>query len=116
MTRDTPDAQPIVVEMVFPTDTVGLSETLPADAELDVEAEKVVPTQQNSMPYLWVPDKGIEQFTRTVPPDPPVDAVQLYAVVEGGRLYKIAWNESETDLLHWIGDNNTAVLNGETEV
>lgn len=106
---------PIVVEVAFPTAAVGLSEALSTDSELHVEAEKVVPTQQNPMPYLWISDGDTENFSQAISNDQSVESVQLSAVVDGGRLYKIAWNKSETPLIRWISNNDAVVLHGETE-
>lgn len=118
VTDTSPDSngtQPIIIEVAFPTAAVGLSEALSTDSELRVEAEKVVPTQQNPMPYLWISDGETENSLQAISNDRSVESVRLSAAVDGGRLYRIAWNTSEMALIRWISNNDAVVLHGETE-
>lgn len=108
-----------IAELRLPVDGVAMADALRAVPEMTVEIEQLVPTYQSTLPSVWATGGDFEEFEAAAADDPTVERLQIQADTDSGRLYRIEWVESETELLQWMSDAEVTVLqsevNGENE-
>jgi hypothetical protein len=95
------EQSPIVYEIAVPTAEFGLEEALREFPDVVVESERLVPTNQEPIPYLWTNDGEIPAFQEAIADDPKVERIRKSATFDDGALYKIGWRHVDGELLDW---------------
>jgi predicted DNA binding protein len=75
-----------------------------------VELERVVPTQNAMMPFLWVTGVETDAFEASVREQPSIEAIHALDHAEGSTLYRIEWRNQPADLLAALADADAVVL------
>lgn len=91
----------VVVELRLPHDEFALGELFTYRSDARIELERIVPTRESSMPFIWV-DTDDPSFLADVDLETPlIDAIEVLTTAENGALCRISWSES-TDGVHGI--------------
>lgn len=110
------EEQRLIVEFAVPTDDFLLATTLEVIPETIVEFEQFVPTNADSIPYLWTTGDNRETFEHTAATDPTVDQIDRIAAFDQGTLYRLDWGglDDDEDLFGWLRSNQATVLQSES--
>lgn len=111
--KRTDDAEPnIIFEVAVPTDAFALENALGAFPDVIVEFERLVPTVDRVLPYLWTTDGKTPAFRDAMADDPQVDRVHQVSAFDDGALYEVDWTLTDGGLLHWFAttDGDAALV------
>ncbi len=102
----------VVVEFEISTDQFAFGSALQTAEGMRISLERIVPTSDSLMPFIWATGEGFESFERRVRADPQVRAFTPLDTLEGQVLYRIEWEELG-GLIEAIETQDAAVLQAE---
>lgn len=100
----------IVAEFTVAADEFLLGELVSEFPYLTVEIERVVPSENRVMPYVWVHGGDLKPFERALADSPNVDSVTVLDEFDDGALYKISWEEAAEELISGIARLDATIL------
>ena len=100
----------IILEFSLPADAFALGDVLEAVPSIEIELDRVVPTEHQTLPFLWVEGQDLEAFERQLETAPSVEEFQLVEVMSERRLYEIEWNGRVELVIDGIVDADGTVL------
>jgi predicted DNA binding protein len=100
----------IILEFSIPSEEFHLGRAVSGTGDVHVELERLVPTGERLMPYLWVTGNEVRTFEKTVRSHPSVRALKLLDTVDDSRLYRIEWGELPETLIAGIDASDAAIL------
>lgn len=100
----------VYLEFTIDGDAFQFGQVLSPPPAMHVELERLVPTGEMVMPFLWVTGDEIDAFEKKVQEHPSVFDFRAYDRVGDSALYRIEWNDAPTDLLKAIADTQAVVL------
>lgn len=80
-----------------------------------IELERIVPTGNTVMPFLWVRGADFEAFETAVASHPAVSDIAALDRLDDSVLYRITWDGEGENLIRCIVDADGAVLEAHTE-
>ncbi len=81
----------VVVELRLPSEEFALGELFRCRSDVRIELERIVPTCECSIPFIWVSTDD-PSFLDTVRLDrSPIDAIEVLSRTEDGALCRIIW-------------------------
>lgn len=113
--RLTDDDSMVVFEFAVPAEELALADVLAEYSDVVVEYERLVPTNDSPLPYLWTTDGKSPAFRDAVATDPKVERLKKVATFDEGALYHIEWADDGERLLQWMTNihEDIAVLEAE---
>jgi predicted DNA binding protein len=100
----------VVVEFSIPATEFQLGEVLSGPPDVQLELERIVPTGDMVMPFVWATGDRLEEFAETVRSRSSVrEFVELDRVGASG-LFRIEWEELPIDLIEGISRSDSVVL------
>ena len=102
----------VVVEFTVPTDQFAFGSTLTTAERMRISLERIVPTSDSLLPFVWAAGEGFESFERQVRDDPGVRAFDPLDRLEGRVLYRIEWEDPD-GLIEAIETHGAVVLEAE---
>lgn len=106
----TEDEIPIVFEFAVPSDELALEMALREFPSVTVEYERLVPTNDSPLPYLWTSGGTVPEFREAMAADPKVERLTKAAAFEEGALYHIHWEAAERRLLKWVATTHENIV------
>lgn len=110
----------VIAECAFPSDALPLGEAVRVPAGTRLELERVVPTDQGSLPYVWVEGDGADGFVTALRAQPAVASADVLDRHGSAALLRVRWREaggvvrwfdgSDATLLGLVGDSEGWVL------
>lgn len=100
----------VILEFGVAGEEFTLGEMLSGLPPMQIEPERVVPTGDGVMPFLWVSPGDREAFEETVSAHRTVDDVVALGTADGHSLYRLEWRGEEDDLIRAIADADGALL------
>jgi len=100
----------VILEFSIPGEKFTLGQVLSGPPTMYCELERIVPTGDMMMPFVWVTGDDHEQFAERVRDDPLVRELTVLDTVGESALYRIEWAEVPTDLIEGIASTDAAVL------
>ena len=104
------DTMSIVLEFTIGAEEFSLGEVLSGPSGMRFELERIVPTGNMIMPFVWAIGGDQERFVDHVTENPLVEELLVLDELEDRRLYRIEWNESPTDLVEAVAAADGTVL------
>ena len=107
-----------IVELAVPAAEFALRRTLEATGDLAVEVERVVAYDPDHvMPYVWMSgdESALEAADDALADDPSVDEAERLTDLDGERLYRMAWVDDVTVMLHLLTEERATVLAARVE-
>lgn len=110
----------VILEFTIAPDDFHLGEVLSEQAEQTEQArqfelERVVPTGDMTMPFVWVTGGDHAAFEAGVRNHPAVKELLVLDVFDDRRLYRIEWRETPTDLINAIAAAGASILEARSE-
>ncbi|WP_225336159.1 bacterio-opsin activator domain-containing protein [Halomicrobium urmianum] len=101
----------VILEFTIETDAFELGRVLARPPPHGhIELERVIPTQSNLMPFLWVTGVDTDAFEASVREQPSIKTIHALDHVEGSTLYRIEWATRPADILAALADADAVVL------
>ncbi|EJN58757.1 helix-turn-helix domain-containing protein [Halogranum rubrum] len=100
----------IILEFSLPAESFALGDALEAVPSIEVELDQVVPTEQQSLPFLWVEGNALDAFEQQVASTSNVDQFRLVESMPDRRLYELDWNDRVDCLVEGIVDAQGTLL------
>lgn len=112
----------ILVEFGISNDRFALGELIGRHETLTAELERIVPTGDNAIPYVWVtgrPDTLAEleatiESSEAVRSVSVLDRLSISDTTEEEHLFRIVWNLEELDIVRGIIESGGNILEGES--
>lgn len=105
----------VVVEFTVESEQFRLGRVLSGSESMQIELERVVPTGDTVMPFLWVTGPDFERFERDVSGHESVDELTPLDRVQGSTLYRVTWHEQANDLIGAITDTGGTILRAQSD-
>lgn len=100
----------VILEFSIPAAGFRLGQTLSGSPGVRVELERIVPTGDTPIPFVWATGEELSAFAESVRSHPSVSDFVELASVEGRCLYRIDWAASPDDLLAGITREKAVIL------
>ncbi|MFC4548957.1 MULTISPECIES: helix-turn-helix domain-containing protein [Halorussus] len=100
----------VILEFSVDGDAFALGQVLSGPADLRFELERIVPTGDAVMPFVWVTGTGFEQLEQEVRNSDRVREVRALDKVGDSALYRIEWDEPHEGLIEGIAEAEATVL------
>ena len=106
----------VILEFSIDSQDFQLGEVLSTPTDMQLELERIVPTGDMVMPFVWATGDGHTTFEEQVRGHPAIKACLPLDSLGESTLYRIEWEE-DTDLIQGIAAANAVILeaygNGE---
>ncbi|WP_306061322.1 helix-turn-helix domain-containing protein [Natronococcus wangiae] len=99
----------IVAEFTIPTNALPAGDTLAKNPDVQIEIERIVPTQESALPFFWVWGPDPETFMERVEQEPNVAEVDLLARVDDGALFRADW-APDAEIIQGIKRLNAVII------
>lgn len=101
----------VILEFTINNEDFQLGQTLSgAPGDMHLELERVVPTGDMTMPFIWATGENHETFEEQVRNQPMVKEFLALDRVDDRGLYRIEWTEKPMDLIEGIAATDAVVL------
>jgi len=102
----------LVVEFTIPLETFAAGRAF-ADCGIDaVELERVVPTDDALLPFLWTRGDDLDAYEGRLAAEPGVAGVTRLAETDDGRLYRVEWLEDRSSAIRELFEYEFTLLSG----
>lgn len=100
----------VILEFSIPATGFQLGNVLSGPPDMQIELERIVPTGNMVMPFVWATGENHEEFAKTVQSHSSVKQFLELDSIGDSRLYRIEWEEPPVDLLEGISRADAVVL------
>lgn len=100
----------VILEFSIPSQDFTLGQVLTGPPPMHCELERIVPTGEMVMPFVWVTGENHEAFAKTVREHDVVKELVVFDTVGESGLYRIEWAEEPTDLVEGIVSTDAVIL------
>ena len=105
----------VILEFSVEPSEFVLGRALSGTADIELELERIVPTENDVMPFVWATGDELQSFEETVRESPDVDELIPLDRVGNSGLYRIEWGEYDEDLMTGIAETEATVLEGRAD-
>lgn len=100
----------VVVEFMIPAEALAFGGALRTDPPVKLELERIVPDGESSLLYLWVSQGDFDAFEARADEAAGVSDLVLLDDRADRRLYRVAWEAPERDLVMGIRRSEGVIL------
>lgn len=100
----------VIVEISVPAEDFTLGRSLEGIGSSRYELERMIPTTDAVVPFLWVHDSDVEALEATLEADEDVISVSVLDQLDGRALFRIEWALDINGLVRSIIDRDAAIL------
>lgn len=100
----------VILEFSVDSEQFTLGQVLSQPPAMRFELERIVPTGNTVMPFLWVTGEDFEAFEENVAAHSAIEDIVAVTRVEDSVLYRLAWQGGEDDLIQGITEAEGTVL------
>lgn len=100
----------VILEFSIPATDFPLGEVLSGPSDMQLELERIVPTGDMIMPFVWATGKSHEEFGEMVRSRSSVKEFLELDNLGESRLYRIEWKEPPIDLIEGISRADAVIL------
>lgn len=102
----------LVAQFTTPVEIFAAGRAL-IDSPVDtLELERVVPTGDSVVPFVWAWGDDLDAYETRLAEDPNVDAVRGLADADGSRLYRVEWSNDRSDVIRELFELEFTLLSG----
>ena len=105
----------VILEFTIENDEFTLGRVLSGPPAMEIELERIVPTGNVVMPFLWVTGEAFDDFERKVIEHEYVHDILPLDRVEDSTLYRVDWHERQNDLIRGIAETDGTILEGRAD-
>lgn len=100
----------VILEFAVDGEEFTLGRVLSGPPVMRLELERIVPTGNAVMPFVWATGEEFEAFEEKVRESPSVKELLALDKVGDSGLYRIEWRDHPEDLIEAIAESDAAVL------
>lgn len=100
----------VILEFSLPASSFGFGEPFGDDSRFEVEFDRLVPTDEGMLPYLWVLDGDLDRFEERATEASAVEELSRVERLEERGLYEASWTGTASTVVSAIGDADGTVL------
>lgn len=100
----------VIVEFSIAGEDFQLGQVLSGPPEMQLELERIVPTGNLVMPFVWATGKEHEAFEAKIRNNPLVEELHVLDTIGESGLYRIEWQDAPMDLVVGMAKANAVVL------
>lgn len=100
----------VILEFTIPATDFQLGEVLSGPTEMELELERLVPTGNMIMPFIWATGRNHDAFAGNVRSKSRIHEFMELDTVGESRLYRIEWENPPTDLITGISQSDAVLL------
>lgn len=102
----------VILEFSISGGEFVLGRTLSGRADIHIDLERIVPTGDAVMPFLWVTGSDHESLEELVRNNAHVRQIRALDRVGDSVLYRITWEKASLDLLEGLTTTDATILEG----
>lgn len=102
----------VILEFTVESEQFSLGQVLSGPPQMELELERIIPTGDNVMPFLWATGDDFEAFERKVAGHPDVDEFIALDRIENSTLYRVEWSGSNDELIEGVVTASGTILEG----
>lgn len=102
----------IVAEFAIPTEALPGGELLAEMPNTTLELERIVPTEEDALPFFWVWSEDVDAFVGNVRGEDEIGTLEVLDRVDCGALVRATWTP-KAELVHAIKGLNPTILEAE---
>lgn len=99
----------IVAEFTIPAEALPAGDLLVERPDVRIEVERIVPTQESALPFVWVWGTDPEAFLEQAERESDITGVDVLDRVEGGALCRVEWSP-EAEPIQGIRRLNATII------
>lgn len=99
----------VIAEITVPADTFTLG-CIFEGRDVEIELERVVPLQEDSLPLLWISGDDPAVIKQTLREHPQIDAVDQLTTTDSKALFEVDWESDVDGLIQALRDTHAHVL------
>jgi predicted DNA binding protein len=105
----------VIAEFSIEADQFLLGRIIADFPDIAVEIERVVPTGNRIMPYIWGYGEDLDEFVTAMQEHPNVKLVTAVDQVDNQALYKIEWEAPTEQFIAGIAETTATILKVHTD-
>lgn len=104
----------VILEFSIDSEQFSLGRLLPAPSAVQLELERIVPTGNELLPFVWAEgaESALDEFERAVQSRGPGVALTSIDQLEGARLYEITWDPKTETLIEGLVSADGTLFEG----
>ncbi|WP_266074882.1 helix-turn-helix domain-containing protein [Haladaptatus caseinilyticus] len=99
-----------IINITVPPTDFPLGSIFETFSEVDIELERVIPTNHALVPYFWVWGKDVDDIEDAFESNPAVHSIELVDTVKDGALFRTEWNLDVDGILKGITKTRLVLL------
>ncbi|RQG98476.1 helix-turn-helix domain-containing protein [Natrarchaeobius oligotrophus] len=99
----------VIATVAIPAAEFPLGSLLEPDTNATVTVETTVPTSEDVIPYLWIPDDGADEILERLEAEPSVTSVSVVDAMDDHVLVKIGWKQQINGVLESVEQSDAIV-------
>ena len=100
----------VIVKFKLDSEEFPFGRSTSGDPEVRVQLERVVPLEQNRVPFLWATGDDLSEFERGLRGSEIVEHVEALTRVGDSVLYAVEWYESKEAFMNGIVDAGGSIM------
>jgi predicted DNA binding protein len=100
----------VILEFTIAAEEFQLGRVLSGPPEMHLELERIVPTGDMIMPFVWATGEDHGSFEEAVRNHSRVKELRVLDTIGDKGLYRIEWDDAPTDLIEAIAESDAVVL------
>jgi predicted DNA binding protein len=100
----------VLLEFTIPARAFHLGDVLSGGSGMHLELERIVPTGNMVMPFIWATGSGHAGFERKVRDHPSVKELVVLDTIGDRGLYRIEWADGPHNLIEGVSEADTVVM------
>lgn len=105
----------VILDFTVDNDQFRLGQVLSGPPSMNIELERIVPTGDAVMPFLWVEGDDYDAFDEKVLASTHVDELVELDNLEDSTLYRIRWNGTHNDIIQGISETGATILGAHND-
>ena len=105
----------VIAEFSIDADQFLLGRIIADFPDIAVEIERVVPTGNRVMPYIWGYGEDLDEFVTAMQEHPNVGSITAVDQVDNQALYKIEWEDPTEQLIAGIAETTATILKAHSD-
>ncbi|MFP8955355.1 helix-turn-helix domain-containing protein [Natrialbaceae archaeon A-CW3] len=103
----------VILDFTIDGEQFKLGEVLSDPEPMHFELERIVPTGDMTMPFVWATGENHDAFEEAVQTHPAVSEFLALDFVGDSALYRVEWHDDPTDLIEGIAMADAVVLEAQ---
>lgn len=100
----------IIVEFTIPSDSFPFGRAMSGDPGVRTQLERVIPLNEERIPYVWATGEDFDQFERTLRNSEIVTHVEALTRVGDSVLYATEWDTDKETFLNGLGETGGSIM------